>query len=117
MAGMLAAVALGLGFGDPAPLLDRDASLAHLLRGMAAIKAVLVVAAAAVVAWRLRWPAAPAVAIAYGVGVCAMAAATALIWQLSFIAGAALLFHVAEIGLLLLAWRDGLWQRARANAR
>lgn len=106
-AAVAAAAALALVVGDPQPLLQADPDLAWLLRGMAAIKGLLVAAAVVAIAWRLRRPAPPALAAAYVAGVAGLAAATASIWQLSHIVPAALLFHAAEIALLVLAWRDG----------
>ena len=113
VAGIAAAALLGLALGDPAALLERDRELATLLRGMAAIKALLVAVAAAAVVWRLRRPASAPLALGYLAGVWAMAAATASIWQLTTIAAAAALFHAGEFALLLLAWRDGVGARAR----
>ena len=113
VAGTVAAVGVGLALGDPASLLERDRELATLLRGMAAIKALLVAVAMVAVVWRLRRPASVPLALGYLAGVWAMAAATASIWQLTTIAAAAALFHAGEFALLLLAWRDGLWARAR----
>lgn len=113
VAGIAAAATVGLALGDPAALLERDRELGMLLRGMAAIKALIVAVAATVVAWRLRQPVWAPLALGYLAGVWALAGATASIWQLTSIAAAAVLFHVAEAALLLLAWRDGLWARAR----
>lgn len=117
VAGCAIAAAAGLSLGDAAPVLERDAELGALLRGMALIKAVLVIAAAALIVWRLRQPVSTAVALAYLAGAWAMSLATGLIWQLTLIPAAALLFHAGEIGLLLLAWRDGLWARALGPRR
>lgn len=111
--GTVTAAAIALGLGDPTALLERDRELGTLLRGMAAIKALLVVVAAAAVAWRLRQPATAPLALGYLTGVWGMAAAAASIWQLTAIAPSAVLFHAAEFALLVLAWRDSLWTRAR----
>jgi hypothetical protein len=56
--------------------------------------------------WRLRWPISPAVAAGYLLGSSAMAGSAMLIWQLSFIPPAALLFQLAALTLLLLGWRE-----------
>jgi hypothetical protein len=109
LVGSVLAAGVGLVLGDPTSLLARDPELGLLLRAMALIKAVLVAVAMAAIVWRLRRPASTPVTLAYVAGAWAMSFATALIWQLTVIPGAALLFHVGEIGLLLLAWRDGLW--------
>lgn len=92
--------------GDPSVLEAADPDLAVLLRAMALIKAALVVAALAILWWRFRWPVSSKVAGGYLVGTWLAAGATTMIWQLTHVAPAAALFHVGEIALLLLAWRD-----------
>lgn len=106
MAGTVIAVMLAAALAQPSASLLADAELAFLMRGMAAIKAALVLLALALVGWRLGRPTAPALAAIYLLGVWLMAGATMLVWQLSMIAGSALAFHVGEIALLLVAWRD-----------
>lgn len=101
----LAALA-GLALGDPAPRLAADPETATLLRGMAAIKAVLLLGALALLAWRLGKPLPARIAAIYIVGAAVMAFATALIAQLTALPLAALAFHAAEITLLVTAWRD-----------
>ena len=81
---------------------EADPGLTRLLRGMALLKAPLVVGALAAVFWRLGWPAPPGIAAAYAAGTVAMAATWVWIWQLVHIGAAALLFH-AGIALLLVA--------------
>ena len=109
-AGLIAATVLSVGLaagaGHPAAYLEADPALAQLLRGMAVIKSLLVLGAAAAVLWRYGWPISAAAAIAYGGGMCVLAAATMLIWQLTWIAPAALAFHGALIGMLYLGWRE-----------
>lgn len=106
LAGVAVAALAGWVLGDPAPRLAADPELATLLRGMAGIKALLLLGAVALLAWRLGKPvAAPFVAIYLG-GAAAMAFATALIWQLTALPLAAVVFHAAEIGVLVAAWRD-----------
>jgi hypothetical protein len=84
-----------------------DPELFRLLRGMAGIKAVLAVLAFAVVWWRLGRPGVTfRPAATYVGGVWAMALATGLIWQLTTIPAASLLFHAAIVTLLVTAWRD-----------
>lgn len=104
--GCLAAVALAAAFGRPAASLQADPDLAFLLRGMAAIKAALVLAALAAVLWRLGHPVTQKAAQAYGVGVWLMAAACVLVWRLTSIPFAAIVFHLGEFTLLFTAWRD-----------
>ena len=92
---------------QPAAHWAGDPELFRLLRGMTGIKAVLAVLAFAVVWWRLGRPAVSARSAAtYVGGVWALALATGLIWQLTAIPAASLLFHAAIIALLVTAWRD-----------
>jgi hypothetical protein len=106
VAGTLIAIALAAALSRPSAMALADADLAFLLRGTAVIKAALVLLAVAAVAWRLGRPTPPAVTAAYLASVWLMAFAAMLVWQLSAIAAAALVFHVGEITLLLVAWRD-----------
>ena len=84
-----------------------ERELAALLRGMAVIKGLLVVAAGGLVWWRLGQPASARVAVTYIASVGVLAASTVLIWQLAYIAAAAVLFHVAGLVWLVLALREG----------
>ncbi len=104
---------------QPTPHLVVDTELAWLLRGMGLIKASMVVAALGVLAVRLRWPLPGTWAAGYGVCMALLAASTVLIWQLSWIALAAAVFHLAGFVLLVLAWRDGsgLWESHRQQRR
>ena len=83
-----------------------DAELVLLLYGMAAIKTLMVAAAFALVAWRFGRPITPRCAVGYLVGMVLVSAATATIWQLAWIAPAALVFHAGGFLLLVVAWRD-----------
>ncbi|MFN7552361.1 MAG: hypothetical protein ACK59M_06655 [Pseudomonadota bacterium] len=105
-AGCAAAALVGLALGDPAPRMAADPEIAVLLRGMATIKAALVLAAIALIAWRLGRPESSRFATVYIVGAAVMAGTTALIWQLTALPAAAVAFHAAEITLLVAAWRD-----------
>jgi hypothetical protein len=92
--------------GDPAELQAADPELAWLLRGMAAIKAVLVAGALCALWWRFRWEIPGGLATGYLAGAWLITGATVMIWQLTAIGAAAVAFHMGEITLLLLAWRD-----------
>jgi len=83
-----------------------DPGLNQLLRGMALIKGLLCLVAVVLVYWRLGRPIAPATAALCLLACWAMAAAALMIWQLRSIPWAALAFHVGEMSLLLMAWRD-----------
>jgi hypothetical protein len=104
--GCLATVALAAWIGRPEGYLAADADLARLLRGMALIKGFLASAAVAVLLWRFGHPLSQRMAAAYLVGAWLAAGASMLVWQLTFIPLAALVFHIGEITMLLTAWRD-----------
>ena len=104
--GCIAAVAVAGSIGDPTSTLQTDRELAFLLRGMAVLKALMVLAAAAVLLWRFAHPLSTRLAAAYIAGTAVLAGASMLIWQLSFIALSALGFHMAAFVLLVAAWHD-----------
>lgn len=107
---LLAACALSVGLaaraGHPAGYLAADPALARLLRGMAVIKGLLVLGTVAAVLWRFGRPIATPAVGAYALGAAALAGSTTLIWQLTWIPLAAVLFHAALIGLVCLGWRE-----------
>lgn len=106
LCGCLATVAMAAWIGRPEAYLAADADLARLLRGMALIKGFLALAAVAVLLWRFGHPLSQRMAAAYLVGAWLAAGASMLVWQLTFIPLAALVFHIGEITMLLTAWRD-----------
>ena len=106
LAACVLAVALAARVGHPAAYLEADPALAHLLRGMALIKAFIVLGAVGAVLWRCGWVLSTPVGVGYAAGTSVMVGSTMLIWQLSYIPGAALLFHVAALGMLYLGWRE-----------
>lgn len=108
LAGSAASIAAACHFGSPAGYLEADPALARLLRGMALVKAAAVVAGLAAVYWRLGWPIQRWRSSTYLVTAWILTGSTMLIWQLSWIPAAAVLFHTALIGLLMTAWRDDL---------
>jgi len=91
---------------EPAAHWADDAELFTLLRGMACIKGMLALLAFIAVWWRFGQPLTARLAKTYIVGVWALALASGLIWQLTFIVAASGLFHLATIALLVAAWRD-----------
>jgi hypothetical protein len=105
--GSIVAAFLAHALASPAALGGVEAELVLLLRGMPLIKASIALAAVALVLWRFGRPVSRGAAMGYVVGIWALVAATVLIWFLSFIAAAAVLFHLATLGLLVLAWREG----------
>jgi hypothetical protein len=108
--GLIAGCALALGIavwmGDPSGYLQADPALARLLRGMALIKGMLALGAVGAVFWRFAWPVGTFGAAVYLLGSCALVGSTMLIWQLSHIVLAAVLFHGAALGLLVYGWRE-----------
>jgi len=125
--GLVSSVAAALAFGMAAPRTVVDSELVALIRGMAVIKGGLALGAALGLSWWLgrvtSWAAgAPMKARVSGLGlaasmagVWAMAAASVLVWQLSAVGSAALLFHTGEFTVLIAAWREA--QRCRQPAR
>ncbi len=94
--------------GSPAAYLEADPDLARLLRGMALVKAAAVVVGLAAVYWRLGWRVRGWHTGAYLATAWILTGSTMLVWQLTWIPAAAVLFHAALIGLLVTGWRDDL---------
>ena len=106
IAGCLLAAGLALWVGDPTSSLQADPSLGRLLRCMALIKGCLVLGAVGAVWWRAGWPLPKPVAAGYAAGTWVLTGSTMLIWQLSYIPLAAVLFHAAALGMLVVGWRE-----------
>ena len=107
-AGLLAASTTGVllgqsGAGDTSGF---EPNLLLLLRFMAALKFAGVVAAALLVHWRLTRPTPRRLALGYVAAIATMAVAPGLIWSLSHVAVAAVLFHAGLLGFMALAWKD-----------
>jgi hypothetical protein len=113
IAGCVLAVAMAAWLGQPQASAGTDPDLLRLLRGMAMIKGFLVLAAVGVLLWRFGHPLSPGMAGAYLVGAWLAAGASMMIWQLTLIPLAALVFHVGEITMLVTAWRDHKSDRTR----
>jgi hypothetical protein len=110
MVAIAAAVATGLAVVDPAASAKAVANagndLTRLLRGLAAIKAVMAACVAAGVWWRLgQTVGAPRLA-AYALACGTMAAGPVLIWSMVQVGAGALLLHGGLLAGLLLLWRD-----------
>jgi len=107
---LIAACALSIGaaawFGDPSGYLQADPALARLLRGMALIKSTIVLGAVGAVFWRFGFATSRPAAAVYVVGCGALAGSTMLIWQLTLIPLAAVLFHLSAVCMLLVGWRE-----------
>jgi hypothetical protein len=106
IAACLLTVGIAVLLGNPSDYLREDPALARLLRCMALIKGALVIAASSAVFWRFGWSISKPAACGYVVTAAVMAGATMLIWQLTLIPLAALLFHAAALGMLVLGWRE-----------
>ena len=104
--GCVAAIGVAAWVGDPSGTLQADPALARLLRGMALIKAAIACAAVAAVYWRFGWAVSRGAAAVYLLSSATLTGSTMLIWQLSCIIPAALLFHAAAISLLVVGWRE-----------
>lgn len=112
----IVAAALGFVLGDPAGRHAADLELMRLLRGMAIVKVIILLAVLALLSWRLRWLTFRPLVVSYAAAVGVMSFASALVWQLTFIGLAAFLFHASLIALLILMLRDDVG-RARVKAR
>lgn len=96
-----------------------DPDLAKLLKGMAIIKTVILLAAGALIWWRLGSPIRPAFAVGYIMFGAIGVAGAALVWNMAGLALAPFLFDGGLLGFLILALRDdnGPWLRALTQAR
>jgi hypothetical protein len=99
-------MAVAASLGGPQVYLRADRELAALLRDMALIKAFIVMAAVGVLFWRFGHGIGRGLAVMYLVGACLLAGATTLIWDLTSIGLAALVFHVGGFMLLCAAFAD-----------
>jgi hypothetical protein len=90
--------------------------LTRLLRAMAAIKAVMALAAAGGVLWRLGSPASPRRLVAYLVAVAAMTAGPGLIWNMVQLGAGALLLHAGLFATVVMLWRDPAVTRRISDA-
>ncbi len=107
MMGCVVSLGIAAYLGDPTGFVS-DPPLARLLRGMALIKGLMAIAAIAAVWWRFGQPVLKPVAAGYLMGSWALVGSTMLIWQLTWIPAAAILFHAAGLSMLIVSWRaDG----------
>lgn len=104
--GCALSVAAALWLGNPDLAIAADADLVRLLRGMALIKAVIVLGALALLSWRFGLRLSARLAGLYLVGAWLIAGASTMIWQLAQIPTAAFSFHLGAFLLLAAAWRD-----------
>ena len=114
----LAAVAATL-YAGTAGVQIGDPDLAKLLKGMAIIKTIILLAAGAAIWWRLGSPIRPAFAAGYIIFGAIGVAGAALVWNMAGLGLAPFLFDGGLLGFLILALRDdnGPWLRALTRAR
>jgi hypothetical protein len=96
-------------FGDAAGTaraVAADPELAHLLRAMAGLKAIIAVAAVGVMIWRLGSPIGPVWLTLYALSTSAMTAGPVLIWMLVHVGFGAALLHGGLLMALVLLCRD-----------
>lgn len=109
---ILIALATGAAIGATyAPTAASDADFLVLVRFMAFVKAVMVLAAAAIVAWRFGTAIARPLSATYIASVSLMALAPGLIWYEALLPLASGLFHSGLLLGLALAAGDGLLKR------
>jgi hypothetical protein len=106
LTGCVISLGIAAHWGDPSTFVHEDPALSRLLRGMAVIKAAITMALVAAVLWRFGRPLSKPVAAGYLLGAWALVGATTLIWQLSWIPAAAILFHAAFLSMLFVSWRE-----------
>jgi hypothetical protein len=96
-----------------------DPDLARLLKGMAIIKTVILLAVGAAIWWRLGLSIRPAFAAGYIIFGATGIAGAALVWNMAGLGLAPFLFDGGLLGFLILALRDdnGPWLRALTRAR
>jgi hypothetical protein len=114
-----AASACGFAFGalraQGAAPAEMEAELANLLRAMALIKLGLAAGCAWLVDWRLRQPCDRRLALGYVAAVALVMAPPGMIWFVTDLGFASVLFHSGLLLGLVLAFRDrGLPERSRA---
>lgn len=112
-----AAAAVGVAAAARGDATAADAELARLLRAMAAIKGVMLVAGVGALAWRLARPTPPGLAAAYLVGGWVAAGAVAAMWSLLALGAVAVVLHGTAAVVALLAWRDAEFFPAPGGVR
>ncbi|MBT3070195.1 hypothetical protein KKP04_04845 [Rhodomicrobium sp. Az07] len=93
---------------------DTSAEFALLIGAMAIFKTVILIAAGAILWWRLGAPLSPALAAGYVLAAAASVAGAALVWNMAHLGAAPFLFDGGLLVFLLLVLRDngGPWTAA-----
>ena len=114
----LAAVAATL-YAGTGGVQSADPDLAKLLKGMAIIKTLILLAVGALIWWRLGSPIRPTFSAGYIIFGAIGVAGAALVWNMTGLGLAPFLFDGGLLGFLILALRDdnGPWLRALTRAR
>ena len=96
-----------------------DPGLARLLTGMAIIKTIILLAAGAVIWWRLGAAIKPGFAAGYILAAAAGVAGAVLVWNMTGLGVAPFLFDGGLLAFLILALRDdnGPWLHALTRGR
>lgn len=113
LVGCAATVVLAAGVGHPAASLESDVDLGRLLRGMAAIKAGIVLAAIRLLWWRFKHPVPAPLAACGLISAWVAAGASMLVWQLTAIPLAVVTFHASGLAFVVAAWLD--WRTSAAS--
>lgn len=95
---------------------NAGSDLTLLLRAMALLKAMMVVAFAGALAWRLAAPVPPSRLLAYLASAATMAAGIGLIWEIVHVAAGATMLHAGLIAGVVLLWRDPAVARRLADS-
>ena len=113
------AAAAATSYGGTGGIQSADPDLAKLLKGMAIIKTVILLAGGTAIWWRLGSPIRPIFAAGYIIFGAAGIAGAALVWNMAGLAVAPFLFDGGLLGFLILALRDdnGPWLRALTRAK
>jgi hypothetical protein len=80
--------------------------LTRLLRAMAALKAAIILPAAAAIVWRLGAPARLEVLAGYALAGMSMSVSLGLIWHMAHVSAGAFLMHAGLITTLVMLFRD-----------
>ncbi len=109
--GSVFAVAVPIAWSGAAPSAPIAADLARLRRMMALLKAAIAIVAMGVVWWCFQFPTRPRLALGYVASSWLMAAGSVVMWQLTHLIAAAVVFHVGLALVLLSGWRDNRTER------
>jgi len=115
----LAVAAAILASSDASRTADTSAEFQLLIAAMAVFKTVILIAAGALLWWRLGAAASPALAAGYVLAAAASVAGATLVWNVAHLGAAPFLFDGGLLVFLLLVLRDdgGPWTAAYRSRR